>query len=77
VPRASRTQAKGEHDGRLKVQIAAPPVDGEANKQLIRYIAKALGVSRGSVTLVSGESGRRKCLEVVGASPQDAARVFE
>ena len=41
-PRASRTRVVGEHDGRLKIQLAAPPVDGEANAALIEFLADAL-----------------------------------
>jgi len=65
-PRASRSRIVGEHDGRLKIQLAAPPVDGEANAELKRMLAKLLGVSKGSVRLVQGERGRRKALEIDG-----------
>jgi uncharacterized protein len=71
VPRASRTRAVGEHDGRLKVQVAAPPVEGEANAALVKLLSDALGVRRGDVTVLAGESGRRKRVRVVGV---DAAR---
>jgi uncharacterized protein len=71
-PRASRTRAVGEHDGRLKVQLAAPPVDGEANAALIAFLACALGVRRGDVAILRGETGRRKTLRVVGASAASA-----
>jgi uncharacterized protein len=70
-PRASRTRAVGEHDGRLKVQVAAPPVDGEANAAVLAFVADALGVRRADVVLVRGESGRRKTVRVAGV---DAAR---
>ncbi|MEI7705505.1 MAG: DUF167 domain-containing protein, partial [Deltaproteobacteria bacterium] len=46
-PRASRTRVVGEHDGRLKVQLAAPPVDGEANEALVAFLAGKLRVRRG------------------------------
>jgi uncharacterized protein (TIGR00251 family) len=65
-PRASRTRAVGEHGGRLKVQLAAPPVDGEANAALIAFLAEALGVRRAEVAIVRGETGRRKSVRVVG-----------
>ena len=71
-PRASRTRTVGEHDGRLKLQLAAPPVDGEANAALVAFLAAALGVRRSEVTLVRGESGRRKTVRVAGVT---AARV--
>ncbi|XXF75471.1 DUF167 domain-containing protein [Myxococcaceae bacterium GXIMD 01537] len=70
-PRASRTRVVGEHDGQLKVQLAAPPVDGEANAALVEFLAKALGVPRRQVELVSGDASRRKRVVVRGI---DAAR---
>ncbi len=67
-PRASRTRAVGEHDGRLKVQLAAPPVDGEANAALIAFLAAALGVRRADVAILRGDTGRRKTVRVAGAT---------
>lgn len=71
-PRASRTRAVGEHDGRLKLQLAAPPVDGEANEALIEFLARALGVRKADVTIQRGETGRRKTVRVAGASAGQA-----
>lgn len=71
-PRASRTEAVGEHDGALKVRVAAPPIDGDANRELVRFVAKALGVTPSHVRLVAGATGRSKTLEIAGA---DAAAV--
>jgi uncharacterized protein len=67
-PRASRTRAAGEHDGRLKVQLAAPPVDGEANAALVAFLADALRVKKADVALLRGESGRRKTVRVAGVT---------
>jgi uncharacterized protein (TIGR00251 family) len=67
-PRASRTRVVGEHDGRLKIQLAAPPVDGEANDALVGFLAAALGVRKGEVALLRGDTGRRKTLRVAGVS---------
>jgi uncharacterized protein (TIGR00251 family) len=64
VPRASRSEIVGEHDGALRVRIAAPPVDGAANKELIHVLAKALNVPRSSITIISGEGGRLKQVSV-------------
>ncbi len=66
VPRASRTQICGEHDGRLKIQVAAPPVEGEANRQILKFLCKILGLGRGDVSVESGDSGRRKRIRVEG-----------
>jgi uncharacterized protein (TIGR00251 family) len=64
-PRASRDEIIGvQADGRVKVRITAPPVDGKANAHLIRFLAGAFRVPRAAVTLVSGHSGRHKRLRI-------------
>lgn len=72
-PRASRTRVVGEHDGRLKLQLAAPPVDGEANEALVAFLAGALAVKRGDVSLVRGDGARRKTLRVAGRTAAEVA----
>lgn len=72
-PRASRTRPVGEHGGRLKIQLAAPPVDGEANQALVEFLAETLGVRKGDVSIERGETGRRKTIRVAGAGA-DAVR---
>ena len=67
-PRASRTRVVGERDGRLKIQLTAPPVDGEANAALIEFLAGALRVRKGDVLIVRGETGRRKTVQVAGVA---------
>ena len=67
-PRASRTRVVGEHDGRLKIQLAAPPVDGEANAALVAFLAERLGARKADVAIARGETGRRKTVRVAGAS---------
>lgn len=56
----------GEHDGRLRIQLAAPPVEGEANAALLLFVARQLGVSRSAVSLLSGEASKRKRVLVRG-----------
>ncbi len=70
-PRASRTKVVGEHDGRLKIALAAPPVDGEANAELIEFVSDTLGVRKSDVTLLDGETSRRKRLAVRGVAPAE------
>lgn len=67
-PRASRNELAGLHDGCLKVRITAPPVEGAANEALVRLIAGELGLPRRNVSVVAGSSGRRKILEIEGAT---------
>ena len=70
VVRASRTRIVGVHDGRLKIQVAGPPVDGAANKELLRFLSRTLRVPRSAIRLVSGDSARRKRLAISGLSLQ-------
>lgn len=67
-PRASRAKLGPVHDGRLKVSVTAPPVDGEANAAVIAIFAKTLGVARSAVEVVAGASSRRKTVRVTGAT---------
>lgn len=71
TPRASRSRVVGTHDGRLKVQLAAPPVDGAANDELVACFARLLGVPRAAVTLARGNTSRTKTLRIVGLTPTD------
>jgi hypothetical protein len=75
-PRASRTETAGEYGGALKIRLAAPPVDGGANRELVRFLAKALGVPKSAVTVVSGESSRNKVVEIEGADPAFVLKVL-
>lgn len=68
VARASRTQIAGEHEGALRVRVAAPPVEGAANEELTRFIAKALRLPARDVEIVSGHTSKTKVLRVRGAT---------
>lgn len=59
-PKASRSEVSGVHGDRLKIRIAAPPVDGEANEELIRFLKKKLGIPSSRLTLVRGQSSKMK-----------------
>jgi uncharacterized protein (TIGR00251 family) len=72
-PRARRTEAAGMHGDAVKVRLAAPPVDGAANEELIRFVAKRLGVPRSAVRIAAGAASRRKVVEVDGMNA-DAVR---
>ena len=74
VPRASQSEIVGEHGGALRVRISAPPVDGAANAEVVRLLAKTLGLSRSDVAIVSGQTSRTKLLRINGVT---AARLRE
>ena len=69
IPRSSKSGILGKHDGRLKVRVNSPPVDGEANKELIKILSKSLGIAKSAIFLVAGESSRNKTLVVATDSP--------
>jgi len=75
-PRARRTEVAGLHGAALKIRLAAAPVDGAANDELVRFLAEQLGVPRRAVRLVAGVGARRKVVEVDGVTADDAMRVL-
>ena len=66
VPRARATAVAGTHGDAVKIRVAAPPVDGAANAELVRFLAAQLGVPAARVTIVAGAGGRRKTVAVEG-----------
>ena len=77
VPRARTTGVAGRHGDALKIRLAAPPVDGAANDELVRYLAERLAVPRSAVTIAAGHTGRRKTVKITGVETVDALRTLE
>jgi uncharacterized protein (TIGR00251 family) len=75
-PGARRTAVCGEHGGRLKIAVAAPPLQGRANDALIEWVARRLALPRRQVRLVAGEHSRDKTLRADGASAIIALRAL-
>jgi uncharacterized protein (TIGR00251 family) len=65
-PRAARSDLAGIHNGRLKIRLAAPPVDGAANEELVRFLARLLEVPRSRISLVAGGASKHKLVQVEG-----------
>ncbi|NLD67475.1 MAG: DUF167 domain-containing protein [Limnobacter sp.] len=74
-PGAQRTLVVGIHDGCLKLRVAAPPVDGRANDEILRWLSKLLAVPRAQLRIVAGESSRRKSVAIDDAL--DAATLVQ
>jgi uncharacterized protein len=72
-PRASRSEIVGEHDGALRVRLAAPPVENAANEALVELLAKALRVARRDIRIVSGATSRRKLVEIEGVGAEQVS----
>ena len=77
VPRARATALAGRHGDALKIRLAAPPVDGAANEELVRFLAERLGVPRGAVTITAGHARRRKTVRIDGVDIDAAVRALE
>ena len=76
-PRASRAKIGPMHDGRIKIAVTAPPVDGEANAQVIELLARRLGIARGAIAVVAGASSRKKTLRIEGVTRQQLEALIE
>lgn len=70
-PNASRTEVAGLHDGALKIKVAAPPADHQANDKLLEFLRKSFKVGKKQVFLKHGEHARHKVVEIIDpqASP--------
>jgi hypothetical protein len=65
-PRSSRSELAGIHEDRLKIRIAAPPVDGEANGELVKFLARLFGLPKSAVSILQGQRGRQKRVGLAG-----------
>jgi uncharacterized protein len=70
VPRAPKSEIVGELGGAVKVRVASPPVDGAANAELIKLFAKTLGVAKGDVEIVSGQTSKTKQIRITGVTAE-------
>ena len=73
-PKSSRNGLMVEPDGRVRVALTAPPVEGAANKALCDYLSKVFDIPRRSITVVRGDKSREKTVRLEGLSAE-AARV--
>ncbi len=76
-PRASRSAVAGEHDGALKVRVAAPPAEGAANAELTRFLARALGLPASAVEVAGGRASKSKLVRARGATAEQVRRLAE
>ena len=76
-PRASRARIGPMHDGRIKIAVTSPPVDGEANAAVIELLARRLGVARGDIAVIAGASSRRKTLRIERVSQAQLDALLE
>ena len=70
VPRASQSAIVGELDGALKVRIASPPVDGAANAELVKVLAKGFKVSKSEVEILAGHASKTKQVKITNLTAE-------
>ena len=76
-PRASKTRIVGLHDGLLKVAVTSPPIGGKANREVVKFIAKCLNISRSGIVVCTGWHSRRKVLATAILQEDEIRRAFE
>jgi len=69
-PKASKNELSGIHEGSLKVRLTAPPVEGEANKECLRFLAKVFEVPKSTLEILKGQKSRRKTVLVRDVAPE-------
>lgn len=71
VTRAAKSEIVGEFDGAIKIRIASPPVDGAANAELLKLLAKTFGVSKSRIEILSGQTSKTKLVKICGITRPD------
>lgn len=64
IPRAAKSEIVGAFDGALKIRLAAPPVEGAANRELVKFLARICRVPKGSVAIIGGQTSRSKRMRI-------------
>lgn len=77
IPNASRDEISGwQEDGSLKLRIQSPPLDGKANKAVIAFLAKTLGIPKSRLSIERGESSRQKVVAIKGLEHSELMRLL-
>ena len=77
LPKSSRSEIAGVYDGALKVKLNAPPVDGAANAELVKLLAKTFDVPKSAVEIVKGQTSKTKQIKITGGKNLDFARFIK
>lgn len=76
-PKASKTEFVGMHGDALKFRVAAPPVEGEANTELCRHLAKLFSLPQRGVSISSGQASRNKRIQLIGVTEDELRTTFK
>jgi hypothetical protein len=70
-PKSSKNEILGIVGEEMKIKLTAPPVEGEANKECIKFLARELGISKSSIRIIGGERSRNKVLRITGITKKE------
>jgi len=76
-PKSSTTRVIGLYDGLLKIGVASPPVDGKANRELVKFLAKRLRIPKNDIVLKSGAQSRRKTFKIAALRDEQIRRILQ
>ncbi|MFA5374899.1 MAG: DUF167 domain-containing protein [Dehalococcoidia bacterium] len=76
-PNAKRNEVLGFEEGILRLKIAAPPVEGKANKELISFLSKTLGTRKSSITIDRGQTSKVKIVTIEGLARDQIYEMIE
>jgi len=71
VPGSSKNKVIGAYNDALKISIAAPPVEGKANKKCIAYLAKYFDIAKSKIEIISGQTSRNKLIRIYDISQKE------
>lgn len=74
TPKAARSGVAGFVGGVLRVKVAAPPVKGKANKELVALLSRVLGVDKSQISIATGEASRNKVIAISGLSREEVIK---
>jgi hypothetical protein len=77
VPRSSKTEIVGEHDGALKIKLKSPPVDGAANQELVDFLSKLFRLPKSDIEIIHGRNSHSKRIRISGLSSEQMRSVLQ
>jgi uncharacterized protein (TIGR00251 family) len=76
LPRSSRCEIAGIQNDALKLKITAPPVEGKANEECIRFLSDTLGIKRNRISIIAGRKSKNKSVAINGLSREDIESII-
>ncbi len=76
-PNASKSEVVGRHGEELKIKLMSPPIDGEANQELIEFLAKLLGIPKKRILLIRGQTNRHKIIDFIDVTEETIIHVLK